>query len=163
MMAALAPVIAWVGAHAGTIGTVAAATGTAVSAYGSIQAGRQAEETAKFNAALEAQKARAEMESAAYEEKQSRRERSRLLSRQAALYGKAGVKMEGSPLDVMAETAAEGELEALMIRKYGATKAQQAMSQAQIDRYMGRTARTTGYMRAGTTLLTEGGSLLKGL
>lgn len=149
-------------ATAGTIGAVAAGVGAVASAWGSIQAGRQQQATAKFNAELETQRARAEMESAAYEEKQVRRERSRLLSRQAALYGKAGVKMEGSPLDVMAETAAESELEALMTRKYGAVKAGQALSQAQIDRFMGRAGAQAGYLRAGTTLLTAGGSLLRG-
>lgn len=159
-MAPLAPVAVWVGAHAGTVAATMAAAGTVASAWGSIQAGRIQEGTARMNARMEAQRAVEARAQAALEEYRHRKESRRLLSRQKSLFLKAGVRMEGTPLEVIGETAAEAELDALMIRKYGYVAAREAAQKRAIYRMGGRAARGAGYIRAGTTLLTGGAELI---
>ena len=62
--------------------------------------------------------------------------------------------MEGSPLELMSETAAEGELDALMIERTGAVSAQRYGEEATLSRMKGSSAKRAGYWGAGTTLLT---------
>ena len=162
-MSFLAPVGAFIAAKAGTIGTIAMAAGTAASAWGSIQGGRIQEATARMNARMEAQRAQEEQRAAALDEYRHRRETRRILSTQKSLFLKGGVTMEGTPLDVIAETAGQAELDALMIRQYGVARSREAMGRAAIYRAGGRAAREAGYVRAGTTLLTGGGRILRGM
>lgn len=59
-----------------------------------------------------------------YAEEQSRLKTKQILGRQRVLYAKAGVDISsGSPLEIMASTAAEGEREALMIERQGTEQA----------------------------------------
>jgi len=86
------------------------------------------------------------------DEENSRSRLRRLLASQRAMYAKAGVDISsGSPLTVMADTAAEGEKEALNIR-FGAKE------EAGFRRFYGKQAATAGRRAAGATLLTGLGS-----
>jgi hypothetical protein len=85
-----------------------------------------------------------------YAEEQSRKKTKALLGRQRTLYAKAGVSLsEGSPLEIMSETAAEGEREALMIKRQGT-------EQAKGFRWYGKVARKAGRM-AFYSGMTSGG------
>lgn len=130
------------------------ALGTAASVAGSIQQGKQQEKVAEYNAAVAEQGAIAEEQKAAYEEEAHRKKVKSILSSQQAAYGATGVDMEGSPLLVMEDTAAQGELDALAIRYGGDVAAAQKRSQANLYRMQGKNARTAGYINAGTSLLT---------
>ena len=79
------------------------------------------------------------------------------MSRQRALYGKSGVEIEGSPLLVMEDTAAQGEMDALAIRWGGDVAAARARSEANLMKMQGRTAGRLGAIQAGTTLLSGAG------
>ena len=93
-------------------------------------------------------------EEAANEAETLRRSTRRVLGRQRALYGRAGVAQAGSPLAVQAETAAEGELDAREILRAGDARAARLLNEAYLARLRGREALATGVLGAGRTILT---------
>lgn len=149
------------------------ATGVGVAAYGQYQAGRAAEQQAKAEAAWNAYNAQvarreeeAEQQAAAFEAQQQARQAEQISARLRARRGKAGITMEGSPLLVAEDTAAQLALENAMIRMTGARKAARWRSQSILDISMasaakarGAAARQTGMYRAGGTLLSGAGQV----
>jgi len=133
----------------------ATALAAAGSAYSQYSVGQQQGRMAEYNAKLAERDAKIAKQNAAYEASQKRRETERMLGRQRALYGKGGVTMEGSPLMVQEETAAEGEMDALMIERGYALRTQGFEAEAKLHRMKGSTARSAGAWGAGTTLLTS--------
>lgn len=129
------------GVEIAILGTMAA--GTAVSAAGAI---KSSEDQA---AALEQQGEIARRQAQFAEARHRERSKS-LLSRQRTAIAKAGVAIEGTPLEVMTKTAEDAELDALAIR-YGGQTAQHA---ARIE---ARQVRTAGRYRAASNLLTGAG------
>ena len=144
--AASAPAIS-----ASTLMTAATVIGTAGTLISGFQQGRMAD----YNARLAEQQAAAERSKAKLEEARHRRKVEKLKGTQRAMFAKAGVTMEGSPLLVMEETAAEGELDAMLIRAGGEARAAELYGEASLSRMRGRQRRTAGVMGAGTTLLTD--------
>lgn len=140
------------------IGAIGSLAGAGISAYSSYEGGMAQQRWNDYNAIVALRDAEAAKQTAEYEARQKRKETERLLSRQKALYGKAGVALEGSPLLMMEETAAEGELDALMIERTGKLYEQRYMSEAALSRMRGGATRRAGYYGAGSTLLTGAGS-----
>ena len=97
------------------------AGGTALGAYSQIQQGKA--QSGQFE----------------YEAQKTEREKARMLSRQRALYAKSGVTFEGSPLEVMADTAANYEMDIQNLRQQK------------------KSAKRTSYLNAGSTILTGAG------
>lgn len=164
-MAWLGAVGAWIAANyaaIATVGTVASLAGTAVSAWASIQSGREQEAAAKYNAQMELIQGVREKAAKQLEERQHRENTQRLLARQTALYLKAGVTMEGTPLEVIGQTAAEAEMDAMMIRTAGQGAYLERLGRMGMFREMGASYRQAGYLRAGTTLLTGAGRAMVG-
>jgi len=92
------------------------------------------------------------MRQAEFDARQQRIETSKLMSRQRAAYGASGVQVEtGTPLEFVSETAAQGELQALMT-EYGG-EAEQRISDFTISGQ-----RSAGLMRAGTSILSSASS-----
>ena len=115
--------------------------GTGLSALGQHQAGRAEQGAYEYNAQITERKT-------TQEEYNSRTRLRKLMASQRALYAKAGVDItSGSPLMVLADTAAEGEKEALSIRYGGQETAAQ-------QRYYGKQAKKAGTMKATSTFLT---------
>jgi hypothetical protein len=83
------------------------------------------------------------------QEDQQRYADRRVISQARATVGSSGVEMSGSPLDVLAESARQAELNALYIRRGGALDAQ---GQVIAD----KAAQTQSRIRAAGTLLTSG-------
>jgi len=135
-------------------GMVLTAIGTAVGAYSQYEQGRSQQKWSEYNAAIAERDAEFARQSAEYEAGLIRREKEKTLARQRALYSKAGVTLEGSPLELMAETAGEYEMDALMIERGGKLESQRYRSEAQLSRMKGSAARRAGYYGAGSTLLT---------
>ncbi len=124
------------------MGFVAAAVTIGAAALGAVSqanAGKSAKRWAAVGAARE-------RKLAAERERVSRRGSAMLLGQQRAVTAAQGTTMEGSPLMVLQDTAAEAELEALHIRQGGAAQAGALIKQ-------GKTARATANMNAGQTLL----------
>lgn len=118
---------------------------------GQYEAGKAAEAKAKsegawreYNAQIAERESRETQVAAAYEESKLRKGGERLKARQKVLYAKAGVTPEGSPLDVMEQTAAELEKDALMIRRGGQLGYQRFTAAAGLERMMGRSALLRG-------------------
>lgn len=146
--------------------------GTGLAAAGQLQAGRAAESEAQsrqnianYNAAVMEQEAKARETKSLFEQQQQAKRARRVKGTLTARIAKAGGL--GSPVaaDLAAEQAAELELENLLIGYTGQVGAQQALSQAQLDKVQGRlfaqkgvTKRRASEIGAGATLLTGFGT-----
>lgn len=151
--------MAWFAAAAPYIVT---AVGTAATVGGQIQSGRAQQKIADMNAEQAEREAEIAKRNAERDEAQFRREGERLKAIQRARYAKSGVQMTSeSPLLVMEETAAEIERDALAIRYGGDIAAARANSQARLDRFTGKQARTSSYYAAGGSLLTGASNVYK--
>jgi len=143
-----------------TWAAIATVAGTTMSAMSQIQQGKSTKQWSEYNAAIAERDALAAQQSAEYDAGEKRKETERLLGRQRALYGKAGVTLEGSPLLLMEETASQGELDALMIEREGKLKAGNYQSEAALSRMKGSSAQKAGYYGAGSSLLTGASSAM---
>lgn len=122
-------------------------------AYGQVQAGEAAGKAYEFNAAQAEQNSAQAKLIAAQEERQVRINARRQIGSMVADYGASGVTMEGSPMAVIAESAANAELDALNIRYGGESKARNFKNEATVLRYQGGQARSAGYLGAAATLM----------
>ena len=116
---------------------------------------------ARYNQQVAEMNAQAVENASAYQTQLQREKNQRLLASQKVGYGKAGVTMEGTPLEVMADTAADQEKDIIAQRYNYDIQAWRYRSQAgqygfEADRSMSMAsgATTAGYLGAGTTLLT---------
>ena len=140
-------------------GTVLGVVGTLVSAKGQHAQGQAEKVAYDYNADVMDQEAEAEEVSARQEAELKREEIQTLISNQRVAYGVAGVVLsEGSPLVVLAETAGEGEKEALTIRYGGNVKATSLRNRANLQRYYGGVSEKAGKIKATGTLLSGLGS-----
>lgn len=128
------------------IGQALSTVGTAFSVMGALQAGRAGQQAAAYN--MES----AQMEGAAREAAQ-RRESSRQLGSIRAGIAKSGARMEGTPLMVLAESAANAEIDALNTRF-------STGRQVELERMRGAEARRAAYWGAGTSLLAGASRLI---
>lgn len=141
---------------------------TLLSAAGSVQqgnaaaaAGRYNQQISEMNAKIADNKARDAIERGKIAEQQKRREVAAVAGRQQAAMAANGVDISfGSPLDVLADTAIQGELDALTIRSntyreeydYRVQGANQR-AQGSLARMQGDAAKTGGLISAGATIL----------
>jgi len=130
------------------------AAAAVVSAAGAIYSGEQSRKASSQNADIQEQAAANAEAKAKYDEDRHRQSVEKLLSAQRALYGKSGLDMSGSPLLVMEDTAAQGELDALAIRYGGDVSAAQSRSAANLSRMQASSYQTSSYFQAGSSLLT---------
>lgn len=122
--------------------------GTGLQAIGAIQQGQAASDAAKFNQRVFEQNAVAARQRAAAEAEDSRRRTARLLGRQRAGIGARGLAVEGSPLELLSDTAAEGELEARRIIDAGELEARGFTQRAALARAEASSARREGIFGA---------------
>ena len=125
------------------LGTTLSTIGTAAGIAGVIGAGKAEGAAADFNA----ESAQREAQS---RENAQRAQAQRQLASIRAGVSKSGATMEGTPLAVLSESAANAEIDALNTRYSG--QRESALYSAR-----GQNARTAGYMRAGTSLLSSAG------
>jgi len=128
--------------------------GTGVSIMAQMQQGKEQKAWSNYNAAVAERDAETARTNAAYEAGLKRKEGEKILGRQRALFAKRGVTFEGSPLLLMEQTAADIEMDALMIERGGKVAGQRYQSEAVLSRMEGTAAKRAGYYGAGTTLLT---------
>lgn len=116
--------------------------------------GKQAQRAAEFNAAtMEAEARIARQQGGAREEQQRRRARE-FLGTQRAAAGQAGVGLGGSIGDVLGDSAAEAELDALNIRYESNLQALGMENQAAITRWQGKEAKRAAKARAVATVIS---------
>jgi hypothetical protein len=139
--------------------TVTATVGI-LGALGSVAGGIASYQTQKYNAAVARQQAEIARRNAAYQAYLIERKKRILMGSQEAAYAASGVTPEGTPLDVLAETARQAELDKLMALYAGETGASFAESRARQYESSGLSDLITGGLRgtlqAGSTILTYG-------
>lgn len=136
------------------------AAGTTMSAIGQVRAGKQQAAAEEYNARVAESQIKAVQTASASEQAKLNRQKSQMLSSQRAAYAKAGVRLdEGSPLEVMADTATEYELDLATSRYNANVQTNQLQSEANYRRQVGKQAKMSGYYGAGATLLTNFGRI----
>jgi hypothetical protein len=161
----------WKNRH-GPVGLLIASA--AMSAAGSIQQGQAAKAEAEsqknmsdYNAKLAEREAQAIDEKTKFDKsREAEAGAERMSSLKAALGASGAVSSAGSPLLIMAKQASENELAQLGISEEGRLAAQRARSegalqtmQGKIYRQKGNAAQQSGYMQAGSTMLSAFGSM----
>lgn len=141
----------------GLISVGLTAVGTAVSMYGSIQQAKAQEDAAKFNAAVARNNAIAARNQVDFENQRIRDRQARLRGTQIATGLKQGRTYSGSLLDVIYDSELEAELDILANVYRGQVAAGNQLAQAELSRFEARSARSSGRLRAASTLLTGAG------
>jgi uncharacterized cupredoxin-like copper-binding protein len=141
-----------------TLAGVAGLAGSVLSAASQVDAGKTAETVAKINAANATEEAKAKNEAAKAETYKLSRQANQTAGEQRAAYGATGFNIEGSPLEVMANTAREYERDMLYTGYAGAVGANQKMNEANLLEWQGKQQKKTSMWGAGTTLLTGFGN-----
>jgi hypothetical protein len=137
------------------------ALGTGMSAYGQHKAGRDAEKLYDNNALLAEYQSQDALERGVVEERTMRRQTNKVIGAQRANLAAQGVDVnKGSALDVQADAAYLGELDAITIRNNAAKEAWGYRVAATDARARGDIARREGTFGAFTTILDSAGSLL---
>jgi hypothetical protein len=143
-----APVAAFMAAYGGYIAA-------AMSAVSAISQASQQKQAAKYNEKLaENQAIGARQEAAAAADRQQRQSAKTIGTMQAS-YAASGVSTEGSPLEVLEESARNAELDRLTILWNGESRAQGYQNTAELERSRGKNAMASGYLSAA-------GSAMKG-
>ncbi|TIO10576.1 hypothetical protein [Mesorhizobium sp.] len=128
--------------------------GTALSVGGALVEGQQSRQMADYQAKAYEQQARADAQAAAFEQGQERHKQDLLLSQARAQAGASGVGIAGSPAEVLAANARQGQLDIKAIQ-YGSQLRQNSLTtQAAISRFSGKQAMTAGIFKAGGNLVS---------
>ena len=140
---------------------VAAAVGTAVTAYGQYQAGQAQERALNYQAAVQERNAQIARQNAEYDaQRQSARLRRAIGSQRAAVLA-SGIQMEGTALELQQDTVQQAEMDRLAILYGGEINYQNARSEAELSRMQGKAAGQAGATAAFGTIL--GGAANVGL
>lgn len=136
-------------------GNILSLVGAGMQVYGMMKGGDDAEDAAERNAALYEQQAQLQEYSTVVQLAKHGQEVNKLKGTQAVGYAKAGVTMEGTPTNVLADTAYQGAIDAAIIRREGELKAQIARmgGTAQLER--GADISRASNINAAGTLLTQ--------
>ena len=136
------------------VGAISAVVGVGMQAYGQYQAGQQAKIGGAANASIYEQEAEVTKQNAVLNEARQRKDLRYSVGTMNALYGKSGVSVNtGSPLDAVADSIANAELE-IAIGKYNSLADEKMkMSQARLSRAYGADAARTANLQASGTLL----------
>jgi len=136
----------------------ALAASTAVKAYGQYKSAKDQEAAARYNKMVSEQMAEMIDQSSALTEYQGRRQKDKFLGSQRALYARSGVSSEGSPLEVMADSAGQLELD-IAVRKYNSQiQKMQALSEANNYARLQKTMKRQAILSPLTTILQSASS-----
>jgi len=124
-----------------------------ISAYGQYQQGQQAAKASEMNAQTYERQAELTRQLAARDVETGERQKESFLSTQRSQYAFRGVKISGSPLLVMADTAANLEQDIRMTEYRTLIGAAQASSAASQERMRARIYRMQSYAAPAVTLI----------
>ena len=128
--------------------------GTVFKAVGAVTKGESQAVASEYNAAIARQNAEIARAQGAAAVAAQQREAARSMGRAIAAYGASGVQVDaGSPLDVLADAAANAELDKLTIQYNAELKARGRGQQAALEAMGATTARTSGLLNAGAAIL----------
>lgn len=130
------------------------AASVGMQAIGMIQQGQAQANAARYNAAIADRNAQIATDQANQDAQQQQRVARQRIGAIRAGYGASGVDVAGSPLDVLADSASQAELDRQTILYKGKLRALGYSDSATLDRYSAGVAETAGYMGAGSAILT---------
>ncbi len=142
-------------------GKMMLAGGTLLQSANQIQAGRQAADVAGVNAGALMDQAGEIQEASQLTQTRLSERRRKILGKQIAAYGKAGVELSGSPLQHMIDTAEEIEKDIIISGYEGAKQVRKAAHKAKLLKWRGEERKKASYIRAGTTLLSGASKLME--
>lgn len=137
-----------------TLALIATVVSTAFSVVGSIREGQAAQAAGEFNAQLAERNATIARQRAGSAAERLRRQQRRDIGAATAGFLAGGVQLPGTPMDFLADLAAEQELEARLVEAGGAIEASGLTAQARISRFEGESARTAGFLSGAGTILS---------
>lgn len=129
---------------------------------GAIAQGQSAAAAGRYNAQMADQNAIAAQEQATAAAAIQQEHAKKQIGATIAGYGASGVTMDGSPLDVLAESASSAERDKQNILYKGQLQAAGYTDQAQLDSAAASNAAASGYMSA-TGILAGGGAKIAGM
>ncbi len=133
---------------------------TVIGAAGQVSAGQAAKKAGDANARVQTIMAADAIDRGKAAEASKRRETAARKGRQAAVFGASGAEINtGSSLEILADTAQFGELDALRIRSNAEREAFGFLAGAAISRAAGKNARTSANLTAAGTLLGGAGKV----
>lgn len=161
-------------AELATLGAAASALSGVIGAIGAIQSANAQAAASEYNAKVSErnqviadQNRKISVRQAEIDAEEKRRETRRTLSSIRAAYGSSGVELAGSPLDVLEDSAFEGEVDAARIEyegrirnREGAIQMLGLQEQASLDRMNARSARSAGYINAAGAIAGGAGRAL---
>jgi len=130
------------------------AAGTALSAFSAIQQGNAMASAERYNASIEEQNAANARAVAATQESDIKYKAGLQLGAEKAIAAASGADPnEGSPLQLMTDTAQQTTLDALRAKYQGDVGATNFLNQAQLDRYNAAQDQRSGLLKAGASIL----------
>jgi len=133
--------------------------GGVISAMGSIMAGQASANAANAQAAAYQRQAAAERQQAEFNANMQQEKAIKLISTQRAGYLAAGVSLQGSPLDAIADTTRQTDLDVQAIKYNGEIKAQNFEAQALAFKAKADAAQTSGIVGAISPLIKGFGGM----
>jgi hypothetical protein len=138
------------------------AGGAGIGAYGDLASGYAAAAASDYNAELAENNADITEAKAVEDERKARIIARKSLGSMRANFASSGFTLEGSALDVLQESAANAELDALNIKYAGEAKAAAFRGEAAIERFKAKEQRKGAKIGAASTLLSGGASVADG-
>jgi hypothetical protein len=145
-----------------TWAAIFAAAGTTVAVAGALKQAQATEDAAKYNQDVAEQNAQIADAQGAAAVEGHRRDVQRQEGAAIAAYGASGVQLsEGSPVDVLAESARSSTLDELTIKYNYKLKALGYTSTARLEGMNASNAKTAGYFNAASTGITGYGNAIE--
>lgn len=130
--------------------------GTGMEVYGEYSKTKAQAEASLYNAGVARQQALIVGQSAAFNTARLKKRARTLLATQEARYAKAGVRIDrGTPVDVMADSATEFELDILSAEYNAKIEMIRLNQQAELDELKARDVRSAGGSKIATNLLQQ--------
>jgi len=131
--------------------------GGGVSAFGQLKEGIETKKAYDYNAQIAQQEAEIVRQNAALNLYRQRKQAAEITGEQIAGYAKRGVSVTtGSPLDVVADSIANAELEIQIGQWSSEQEARRKESEAKMLKYYGKEELNLSRIKAAGTLLTSG-------
>lgn len=137
------------------VSLIAQAASAAQKAQADKAAGVAAQNVGDTNAAIDQSQATVDLQQANFEAQNIRAQNQRVAGSQRSTYLASGITLEGTPTDVMYDSALQGELEALTTQYKGQVASSFMRKQAVLDQYGGAT-RAYSYDAAATGDILQG-------
>ena len=133
--------------------------GMGLSAYNTIEEGKEAASLSKIGQQQLNAEAKAAEQAGAYESREKRKQGQRLKAAQIAQMNAQGGTLTGSNLRLLADTASEVEADALVISRNYGLRATQLRNEGSLMRYQGRLARRNARVRAAANTMSSIGGM----